>query len=78
MNWNDLTVYAGPSNLSTSDITTNDYKCGRPAANKKYSVNAASSDMNETKINKLLRNGGKIGGCNYSGKLDKIVIHFDA
>ena len=74
MHWNNIDVYAGPSNLSISDITTNSYLCGKPAVNKTYIMNADGSNLNATKINKMVKMGGRITCSN--DKVEKIVLHF--
>ena len=74
MHWNEIDVYAGPSNLSISDITTNSYFCGKPAVNKTYVMNAAGDNLNLKKINKMIKMGERIT-CG-TDKIEKIVLHF--
>ena len=46
MHWKKLSVYGGPSTLPDADLLTNDYKCGKPSANKKFEMDSAASNLN--------------------------------
>ena len=74
MQWKKITAYGGPSTLSDADLLTNDYKCGKPSANKKLEMNGNGTNLNESQMNKMLRMGG-VTACNWTSKFDTIKLH---